>query len=126
MRRRCYDPNRRQFGNYGGRGIKVCDQWRNSFETFLKDMGRKPSPKHSLDRIDPNGDYEPSNCKWATPHEQANNKTSNRWIDAFGKRMTLGQWSKETGVPDRTISIRIRHLGWAPERAVMEPVARRT
>ncbi len=71
---RCLNPNDKGFNNYGGRGIKICTAWIDSFETFLKDMGRKPTPKHSIDRIEIDGNYEPNNCRWATPCEQARNK----------------------------------------------------
>lgn len=77
MKTRCINPNLDSYPNYGGRGIKVCDEWLNSFETFLKDMGRKPSKSHSIDRIDVNGSYCKENCKWSTAVEQNNNKTSN-------------------------------------------------
>ena len=73
MKRRCYSPNSTGFKYWGGRGIHVCDQWLKSFEAFLSDMGKKPSPKHSLDRINNDGNYEPSNCRWATNTEQRNN-----------------------------------------------------
>jgi hypothetical protein len=73
MKKRCLDKNHVYYKNYGGRGIKICDRWVTSFENFLSDMGSRP-PKTTLDRINPNGDYEPSNCQWATWQVQARNK----------------------------------------------------
>lgn len=99
MKQRCYDVNCKAYFNYGGRGIKVCDRWLNSFENFLADMGEKPSPAHSLDRIDTNGDYCPENCRWATREEQANNKRSSIMIEYNGKTQTFAQWSKELNIP---------------------------
>tara|TARA_R110000868_G_scaffold13848_3_gene64357 strand:- start:8415 stop:8933 length:519 start_codon:yes stop_codon:yes gene_type:complete len=78
MKQRCYNTNFRQYKDYGGRGIKVCERWKESFVNFLEDMGRKPSPQHSLDRINNDGNYEPSNCRWATRSEQQNNKRNNK------------------------------------------------
>ncbi len=74
MKTRCYNTNRKSYKDYGGRGIKVCDRWLESFENFYEDMGEKPTQKHSLDRVDNDGNYEPGNCRWATIKEQMYNR----------------------------------------------------
>jgi hypothetical protein len=74
MKARCFNPKKDKYKYYGGRGVTVCERWRNSFENFLADMGEPPSARHSIDRINNDGNYEPSNCRWATPLEQAHNK----------------------------------------------------
>ena len=104
---------------YIERGIIVCDSWRHSFEQFYKDMGARPSPKHSIDRINNNGNYEPGNCRWATPKVQSNNMSSNVNIEVNGCTKTATQWSEITGVARDTIYYRIKD-GWDPERAVTE------
>jgi hypothetical protein len=74
MKTRCHNPNHTHFKRYGARGIRICDRWLSSYESFLMDMGRRPSQRHSIDRINVDGDYEPGNCRWATPSEQAANR----------------------------------------------------
>lgn len=97
---------------YAGRGIKVCDRWLDSYENFLTDMGRAPSTKHSIDRIDVNGDYEPSNCRWATMKQQGNNRRNNRFIAYNGETMTISQWAEQTGIKYQTLYARILKRKW--------------
>jgi len=82
-KQRCFNPNDPDWPNYGGRGITMCEEWRRSFTRFFLDMGERPSPRHSLDRIDVNGHYEPSNCRWATFHQQALNKRARQGTSEF-------------------------------------------
>lgn len=89
MKARCTNPKATNFAYYGGRGIAVCERWLTSFEDFLADMGPRPTPDHSLNRIDNDGPYAPQNCRWATKQEQANNKRSNRYVIIDGSRLTL-------------------------------------
>jgi hypothetical protein len=109
MRERCTNPNCKDFPNYGGAGIKVCDRWLNSFENFLDDMGPKPSPKHSIDRY-PNqkGWYEKNNCRWATPTEQARNVSKNRLLEYKGQIKPVSQWCEELGLSDSCVESRLK------------------
>ncbi len=121
MRARCHNPRNPNFVRYGARGIIVCDAWRTSFEKFLYDMGRKPSAFHSLERIDNNGNYEPSNCRWATATEQANNRRSSRVLRFNREERTLAEWSRLSGIGITTIHQRLK-WGWSVERALTQPV----
>jgi hypothetical protein len=119
IRRRC-SPGPDAHSRYYGRGIRVCDRWMNSFDAFYEDMGPRPSPGHSIDRIDNDGHYEPGNCRWATREEQANN-TSRAYprYEVLGRLYTAAQLAKLSGVRHDTIKTRVRR-GWSLERAVSE------
>lgn len=117
MRQRISNSKRKGYDNYGGRGIKICDRWLESFENFYEDMGPKPSKSHSVEREDVNGNYEPSNCKWATWKEQANNKRDTSFLTVGPFRMRVNEWSEVMNVEYNTILTRLRR-GWTPHRAV--------
>lgn len=117
MRRRCTDEKDKRYSRYGGRGIKVCERWKDSYKNFLEDMGIPPSTNHSIERLNNDGDHEPKNCIWGTKGEQANNKSNNRNITAFGKTQTLMQWADETGIKRETIAKRL-NSGKSPEIAL--------
>lgn len=121
MKNRCTNPNNAAYPRYGGRGIAVCARW-DSFENFLFDMGRRPSPKHSIDRINNDGDYEPGNCRWATSSQQNSNYSRNRWLTLDGETRLLSEWSVQTGIPETTIAARIDAYGWPIEAALQTPV----
>lgn len=107
-KRRCYDKGSNRFYRYGGLGIKMCDRWKYSFENFLEDMGHKPSPSHSIERIDITKDYEPSNCRWATVAEQASNKSNNVFVTIDEKRMTLAECSRQYGISPSLLGRRVK------------------
>jgi len=109
IRRRCYDSNHENYKYYGGRGIKVCDRWMNSFENFIADIGLKPTKLHSLDRVNTNGNYEPSNCKWSTQKEQCRNRRSNCFIEYNGKIMSIAELSEISGIPNSYISAGLKN-----------------
>ena len=106
---RCYNKNAEKYPIYGGRGIIVCDRWLNSYEDFLSDIGRAPTPKHSIDRIDVNGNYTPKNCKWATPKEQANNTRTNVLLTLNNTTLNLKQWAEWLGYEYKYFHSQIRY-----------------
>lgn len=118
MKARCYIPSVTQYGDYGGRGITVCDRWLESFENFLEDMGTRPTPKHTVERVNNDGNYEPGNCVWATKKEQMQNTRRSRKLTLNGETLTLSAWSERTGISRLTISSRVNKFGWSPEMAL--------
>lgn len=120
IKKRCYNKLNPKYAIYGGRGIAVCDKWVNSFENFYSDMGDRPTPKHSIDRIDVNGNYEPSNCRWATAKQQANNTRTNRTIQIGSVRMTMAQWGERINMDADLIWKRLKR-GWDDKKAIYTP-----
>lgn len=120
---RCYSTACKDYVRYGAKGITVCDRWRkgegdkSGYECFLSDMGSPPFEGASIDRIDTTKGYSPDNCRWATIEQQANNKVSNRFLEIDGKVLTVKQWSKISGVGDKTILYRLKK-GVTPKLAV--------
>lgn len=103
MKRRCYNQNADQWPHYGGRGITVCKRWKNSFVAFLKDVGPRPSPKHSIERIKNNGNYTPRNVRWATQAEQLRNTRRTRFITHNGITLPLVDWAHKVREHPRTV-----------------------
>jgi len=114
MKSRCYNDSDERYIHYGYRGISVCDRWLESFDNFYLDMGAAPSKNHSIDRIDVNGNYELSNCRWATSKQQANNKRDNIFLELNGLKMTISQWSDRLNIKPGTLYFRYQ-AGWNVE-----------
>ena len=122
MRDRCYNPKDKRYDQYGGRGIKVCEEWCNSFQAFYEwAMENGYSDDLTIDRIDVNGNYEPSNCRWETLKAQANNRSNNRLICIDGESLTLSQWLVKKNMKKETFYERLRR-GWSEEKALLTPV----
>lgn len=120
MKQRCYAPTNPAYAHYGARGITVCERWLLSYETFVEDMGLRPSGC-SLDRIDNDGPYSPENCRWATAKAQALNRRSNQRYDLNGQRLTIREIADVTGIPYQRLRSRLVDLRWTVERAVTQP-----
>lgn len=122
MLQRCNNPKHINYKYYGALGVTVCERW-HYFPYFWKDMGPKPSPEYSIDRIDANGNYEPGNCRWATREMQSNNRRNSRFLTFRGKTQTRDQWAKEFGIHPMTLMARLRQ-GATVEEALLRPLHR--
>lgn len=120
MRARCLDPKDKDYPRWGGRGIKVCKAWADSFVEFYKDMGERPKG-HTIDRINNEGDYEPGNCRWAVQKTQSNNTRANYYVEYQGRTQTAKQWAEELGIVEyKTLLYRLR-TGWDTHAAMTTP-----
>lgn len=116
---RCYNQNDQKYPQYGARGIKMCERWLNDAAAFIADMGECP-PRHTIDRIDPNGDYEPTNCRWATTHQQARTRTDNVIVTSDGVQMILKDYADIVGVNYKSLHAKIKYRGKTLEQATQE------
>jgi hypothetical protein len=120
MKNRCNNKNHKRYADYGGRGIKVCDEW-NSYENFVRDMGLKPDGL-VLDRVDNSGNYVPVNCRWATYHDSNKNTRRNTYYTYEGKTQTIEEWAEKYDMPRSTLSSRIHSYRWPIGIALETPV----
>ncbi len=120
MMERCHNPEDPSYENYGARGIAVCDRWRLSVNDFVNDVGKKPSPNHSIDRIDNNGNYEPGNTRWADAVTQVRNRRVTVNLTLGGETKSMAEWSEITGIPYYSLKTR-RQLGWTDEEILTKP-----
>ncbi len=121
MLERCRNPKTPMFNHYGGRGITVCERWMASFANFLADMGPRPSDAHSIDRINNDGNYEPTNCRWATQDIQCRNNSRTRMLSHNGITMPAIDWAAHLGISYKTLCERLAR-GWTTERALSQPI----
>lgn len=125
MKSRCLNPRNTNYPMYGGRGVRICDRWLESFDNFFADMGERPSLDHSIDRIDVDGHYEPNNCRWADRSTQRRNQRSGRRgykIEFQGRCMTVRAWAVAIGLSERALGHRLR-AGWPVDAALTKPAS---
>lgn len=122
MRTRCTLITAADYPHYGGRGIGICDRWRDSFENFMADMGERPSKGHTLDRIDTTKGYSPENCRWATATQQMRNRIDTRFITFRGETRCIAEWAEIVGIDRYTLHKRLYQNGWTVERALTQPI----
>jgi len=119
MIQRCENPKNKYFAYYGGRGISVCPEW-HKFPAFYRDMGDRPSPKHSLGRKDNDGNYEPGNCRWETSKQQMRNRRTTKWLEFNGEQRPLGEWAELHGLPPKIVKDRVL-AGWRMDEVLLIP-----
>lgn len=122
MIQRCTNPKRSKFKRYGARGIKVCTRWLESFESFLTDMGNRPSSRHTIERKNNDGDYEPGNCVWIVKEEQAKNSSLTIKLTFNGETLCMSDWARRVGILPSRLSRRLKD-GWSLEDALTTPPA---
>lgn len=122
MRRRCNDTTSPEYKNYGGRGIRVCDEWQNDFRAFFEAIGPRPTPLHTLDRKNNNRGYEPGNVRWATRREQGNNRRTTRLINIGGMEKSVSDWCRHFQVVSRDVAFGRMRTGWDPVSAMTLPL----
>lgn len=123
IKQRCLNPKCKVYIHYGGRGITLCDEWKD-FVNFYKDMGERPSDKHTVERKDNSKGYSKDNCYWATWVDQANNTRKNNNVTWSGVTMSLSRWARELGISRAVLDSRLRTLGWSVDRAFTTPASR--
>lgn len=128
MIQRCHNPNDRDYARYGAKGTSVCDRWRfgdgqlSGFECFLADLGEPTDRSLSIDRINVLGNYEPTNCRWATAKEQSNNKRNTKWLTIDGETLSLTDWCERYNIGSKTVLYRLKHMGMSHKDAVTTPL----
>ncbi len=120
MKQRCYNKNHNAYRYYGGRGIVICKRWLQSFINFFDDMGPKPFPSASIDRLDNDGPYSPKNCRWATNLEQGQNTSKTRMLTYNGETLCLREWARRIGIAHGTLHQRLKR-GWSLEKSLATP-----
>ena len=124
MKTRCATPSQTSYKHYGARGVKVCPEWEASFTAFYKDMGQKPNPKSTIDRIDVNGDYEPGNCRWVDISVQSLNRRNTKKMEYEGSYVPILTIAKKNGISNDCLYSRLK-MGWDKIRAATEPPRKR-
>lgn len=122
MIQRCHNPNDRDYPQYGGRGITVCNRWRDNFQFFINDIGEPPSARHTLDRIDNSKGYEPNNVRWATPKEQQNNRRNTKMLTIDEVTRPLQEWCAMVGINSKAVLYRLKHGGMSHKEAIYTPL----